>query len=279
VRLAVVGATARLDLLSYAAASRGNLVAAEQSFRLNRGETLKIGPLRSESVLYVAIEGGFDIPAVLGSRSTDVRCALGGWEGRSLEPGDYLPLHLVRALDRPERKLNRVRPTKPAPIRVVLGPQNDYFSQAATDAFLSGTFTVSPQSNRMGMRLTGPKIEHLKGFNIVSDALTFGSIQIMGSGQPIVMMPDRPTTGGYPKIATVISADLPRIGRAPIGAQLSFAAVSVAEAQAAWRAHLEYVRDLVAIAPRPDRFDQALFSENLVSGFISAHFDEVQPAG
>ena len=117
------------------------------------------------------------------------------------------------------------------PIRVVLGPQADYFAEDAIKTFLSSEYAVSFQSDRMGYRLEGPKLVHAKGYNIVSDGIVTGAIQVPGSGQPIVLMVDNPTTGGYPKIATVISADIPVLARRGPGGKLRFAAVDIEEAQ------------------------------------------------
>ena len=111
-------------------------------------------------------------------------------------------------------------------MRVVLGPQDDHFTPAGLRTLLESTYTVSHASDRMGMRLEGPTLEHsAKGYNIVSDGIAPGSIQVPGNGLPIVLLADRQTTGGYPKIATVISADLPALGRMTPGAKIAFEAV------------------------------------------------------
>ena len=117
------------------------------------------------------------------------------------------------------------------PIRVVLGPQHDYFTDAAIEAFLRGTYTITPASDRMGFRLAGPALQHKGDYNIVSDGIVPGSIQVPGSNLPIMLMADAQTSGGYPKIATVISADLPRLGVRGAGRTVSFEAVSRDEAE------------------------------------------------
>jgi allophanate hydrolase subunit 2 len=117
----------------------------------------------------------------------------------------------------------------------VFGPQDDHFTERARQIFLESTYTVSRQSDRMGMRLEGPVLEHAKGFNIVSDGTAPGSIQVPGNGRPIVLLADRPTTGGYPKIATVASADVPALGRLRPGATIGFDAIGVEGAEAARR--------------------------------------------
>lgn len=271
IRMAVVGAEARLERRAYAAAVTATPVRPNESFVLGHGEAVKIGALKGGSVLYVAVEGGFDLAPVLGSVSTDARGRIGGWNGRPLVAGDRLPLRRAAPENRPEMRLDRVSPPPATDIRVLPGPQADYFSPAEIDRFLSTTFTVSSESNRMGMRLNGAQIAHARGFNITSDAVTFGSIQIMGNGQPVILMADRPTTGGYPKIATVISADLPAIGRMQAGTSFRFRLVTVAEAhlaRAVMQRHTEaYAERVRAVndAPNGD-----LFAYNLISGFIDA---------
>jgi allophanate hydrolase subunit 2 len=118
---------------------------------------------------------------------------------------------------------------------VVPGPQNDHFTERGLRTLVESTYTVSRQSDRMGMRLEGPAIEHARGFNIASDGTAPGSIQVPGNGLPIVLLADRPTTGGYPKIATVASADVPALGRLRPGATIGFDAIGVEEAEAARR--------------------------------------------
>jgi allophanate hydrolase subunit 2 len=162
----------------------------------------------------------------------------------------------------------------PKRFRVILGPQDDYFTQAGIDALLSSTYTVTPASDRMGMRLSGPTIAHAKGYNIVSDGIAPGSIQVPGNGLPIVLLADRQTTGGYPKIATVISADLPALGRLVPGAQVAFGAVDIVAAEAAARrlaADLAALSDRIVPARREPVLDAArLLAENLVSGVADA---------
>ena len=162
----------------------------------------------------------------------------------------------------------------PRRFRVVLGPQDDYFTDDGKRTLLESVYTVTPASDRMGMRLAGPLLEHAKGFNIVSDGIAPGSIQVPGNGLPIVLLADRQTTGGYPKIATVISADMPALGRLTPGAKVAFAAVDIAAAEAA---HRQLHADIDAIARsivpvRAATIDATkLLESNLVSGMIDAH--------
>ena len=274
VRIAVVGATAFIEILPDATATRGRRVAPMQSMRLRRGEALRIGALTGATVLYVAVEGGFDIAPVLGSVSTDIRGGIGGWQGRALAAGDRLPLRLAQAGDRGEVCLESFA-VRPRPrIRVIKGPQDDHFADREVAAFLDSEYTVGPSADRMGMRLTGRTLQHSRGFDIASDGIAPGSIQVPGSGQPIVLLADRQTTGGYPKIATVISADLTALARLPVGTRIAFEAVTVEAAEAARRAH---VAELAAMQDRivPLRRSGAdivprLQECNLVSGVVDA---------
>jgi len=228
IRVALVGCSAGLEVRS----ERARVVPAGQSVRLTRGEVFRIGPLGDSACAYLAIEGGFDVAPVLGSVSTYVRGVIGGFEGRRLQKGDVVPLRLAGAEVRAESALPRaLDPGLEQPVRVVLGPQADYFTDEAVKTFLSSVYTVSPQSDRMGFRLDGPPLAHAKGYNIVSDGVMPGSIQVPGSGQPIVLMADHQTTGGYPKIATVVSADLPLVGRRRPGRPIRFVSIEVREAE------------------------------------------------
>ena len=244
-----------------------------QSVRLARGARFRLGALRGRVCGYLAVEGGFAIAPVLGSLSTYVRGRIGGLEGRPLREGDRLALALDRPGERGEVRLaDPPDLAPPAWLRVVLGPQDDSFTKSAFDAFLNQPFTVSQEADRMGLRLSGPRLDHALGFNIVSDGIATGAIQVPGSGQPIVLLADHQTTGGYPKIATVISADLPAAGRLKPGDEIGFAEVSVAEAQEA-RRHLEAALDrrLRGLVPArtPAVLNQAaLYGGNLISGVV-----------
>jgi len=212
-------------------------VAPYQCHVLQSDALLKVGRALSGARGYLAVAGGFAVEPVLGSVSTLLRGALGGFAGRALVKGDVLPLaapsqYLPVAARAPGQRLWPQREHQP--LRVVLGPQQAYFSTVEIGRFLSESFQVSGQSDRMGYRLTGPGIAHLKGFNIVSDAISTGSVQIPGSGHPIIAMHDRQTTGGYPKIATVIRADLARLGQCKPGDWLGFSEVSVEDAEDLW---------------------------------------------
>lgn len=246
-----------------------------QSICLTRGARFRMGATKGTVCGYLAIQGGLALASVLGSRSTYTRARIGGFEGRALAAKDALPLAHPAA--EPATELHLSLPPELAPlerIRVVLGPQDTHFTEAAVATFLAEPFVVSKEADRMGLRLEGPRLAHIRGHDIASDGIATGAIQVPGSGQPIVMLVDHQTTGGYPKIATVISADLPAVGRLRPGESIRFRAVSTAEAEAARRA-LEADIEQRARSVRPAgedvRFNEAaLYAGNLVSGIISA---------
>ncbi len=221
----------------------GQEAPAWTTLRLRAGDVVRLGAARAGVRAYVAFSGGLDVPLVLGSRSTYLRGRLGGLEGRALRRDDVLPL-----LPAPLPAVRRVRPgaipdlTGPPTVRVVLGPQADRFTEEGIAAFLGGEYEMLPQSDRMGARLAGPRIGHRRGHDIISDGIALGSIQVPGDGQPIVLLVDRQSTGGYTKVATVCSFDIGRLGQTKPGQRLRFQAVELADAHRAlraWRASLD----------------------------------------
>jgi len=271
VRVALVGTETPFQIIG---AGSWPPIAAGRSLRLRRGQVFQIGAVPDTSCCYLAVEGGFDLPASFGSLSTYARGGFGGFEGRPLREGDQLPLVNDEAPVRPELALPDTScvDTKD-PIRVVFGPQENYFTADGIRTFLESEFTISPNADRMGLRLDGPSLEHSIGYNIVSDGIVTGAIQVPGTGKPIVLLADHQTTGGYPKIATVISADLPRLGRMRPGRKLRFEAVSVAAAEQIRRNQERQVREaLESIVPIDDPREPdtaTLLSINLISGAVS----------
>ncbi len=243
VRIALVGCGAAIEIRA------GNVrtVPAGRSVTLVRDEIFRIGALGDSVCAYLALEGGPDVPLVLGSAATYVRGAIGGLHGRSLRRNDVLPLKLARVDGRVDYALSRpLDLALDQSIRVVLGPQADYFTNDAMQTFLSSEYTVSPHADRMGYRLAGPALAHAKGYDIVSDGIVTGAIQVPGSGLPIVLMVDHQTVGGYPKIATVISADIPVVGRRRPGRPIRFVAVEVREAERLRRAQATALQQEIA---------------------------------
>jgi allophanate hydrolase len=203
------------------------------SFTLEPNDALEVGYIAGGTA-YLAIGGGIDTPLQLGSRSTYQRALIGGVDGRPLTTGNLLACKSIRD---PKFQEYRAEPWShdEGPIRVVLGPQEDHFDPASVKAFLENEYKVTPQLDRMGVRLEGLALSHVSkaAADIVSDGVTPGSIQVPGNGQPIILLADAQTVGGYPKIATVISADLPRLGQAKPGDTIRFSAVTVHEAREA----------------------------------------------
>jgi len=203
-----------------------------QSVPVHKGDILTMKLAQNGMRAYLAVAGGFDLPFEMGSQSTNLKCKLGGFQGRKLQKGDELPLiQSVSGMLAPSRRINaQVKYPDEIVVRVMLGPQDDYFTRKGIETFLGKVYTVTDQSDRMGIRLAGEKIENANGVDIISDGIATGSIQIPASGTPIIMMADRQTTGGYAKIATVISADLKKVAQARPGTRIRFFAVSEKEA-------------------------------------------------
>ncbi|KQT58219.1 urea amidolyase [Methylobacterium sp. Leaf456] len=225
VRLALAGACGPLRC-------DGEPLADHRSFLLREGAELTLGRPRAGVFATLAVAGGLALRPVLGSVALHRRAALGGLDGRPLREGDRLPLAGPVPAGEADVGLDPVPLESDRSIRVVLGPQDDLFTSDGLATFLQSIFTVSGQADRMGYQLDGPAIAHgAGGFNIVSDATVMGSVQVSGTGRPIVLMADRQTTGGYPKIATVISSDIRRIAQRRPGEPVRFEAVDLATAR------------------------------------------------
>ena len=221
-----------------------------ETIPVHKGDILTCGMVLSGIRSYLAVSGGFDLPPVMGSLSTNLKCALGGFEGRSLQNGDQLPLRVSNpsSLPKPQKFVPDCYWESPMTLRVIPGPQDDMFSNFGRETFFTSTYKVSLQSDRMGVRLEGEKVESTEGVDIISDGIAAGSIQIPASGTPIIMMADRQTTGGYAKIATVISADLKKAAQARPGTLIRFEAVTHKEAV---RLKKEEQKTLKKLSPRP----------------------------
>lgn len=211
----------------------GTVVPMWTTLHLAPGDDVRIGMARSGLRGYVAFAGGLAVPEVLGSQATYLRGRMGGMHGRMLKRDDVLLLHPAD-LPEPMQVSVHGRPRHDAAIdaHVVLGPQQHRFTERGIAAFLASAYAMLPQSDRMGARLKGERIEHTAGHDIVSDGTALGSIQVPGDGQPIVLLVDRQSTGGYTKIATVCSFDIGRIAQLRPGQSVRFRAVGVEEAHA-----------------------------------------------
>lgn len=275
VRIAFAGeCDVRIKAYSDAVDSVGKVISVLESIRLFRGQIIEVGSIVGSSVLYMAVEGGFDIPPVLGSLSTLVRGGLGGLNGRALQEGDRIPLLLQDVRQREEQRLPRKLFPSQNTFRIMAGPQAHYFAPEALLRMCDCEYTIGPGSNRMGMRLEGSCIPHLRGHDIISDVVASGSIQIPGTQKPIILLADRQTTGGYPKIATVISSDLAALGRKPIGAKIAFEIVSAEGAGHARRTFISRFNSISASltpsALKTDELSARLSNDNLVSGVCYA---------
>ena len=201
-------------------------------FSVEAGAEVEIVPRGRDRFLYVAVAGGIEVPLVMGSRSTYLPGLLGGYEGRRLKPGDLLPVGEAEApggrSDDDGTVPDRAGLLR---LRVTRGPQWDRFDAAAQEALLAGAYTVSPASDRMGYRLTGPAVRPREAATLPSEAACPGAVQIPDGGEPIVLMPDGPTVGGYPKMMVVVAADLGELAQCQPGRRVGFREIGLDEAR------------------------------------------------
>jgi biotin-dependent carboxylase-like uncharacterized protein len=221
-------------------------LACWQSHTVRRGQRIDIGGARDAVWGYLAVANGFALSPQLGSCATHQRSGLGGIAGCRLLEGDVLPLWSARAPYGRERRVEAID-REPGSIRVVLGPQDDFFAEDAIATFLAASYRVSHRGDRMGVWLDGPPIRHTAGYNVLSDGVVPGCIQVPGIGKPLVLLMDCQTIGGYPKLATIITPDLPRLAQMKAGTAVTFVAIDVKEAQGLYR---EYRAWLDGIAQR-----------------------------
>ena len=260
------------------AALDGRPVPAYTPLLARAGQVLAIGAARSGLRGYLAVFGGVDTPPVLGSRSTDLKCRMGGLDGRALKAGDVLPIGAAPAMVEQRwqqicakganRPLGTARtPARPwrflggrkLPLfRAVPGPQTDAFTAVGQAAFVHGVYALTADCDRMACKLQGPQIETVDGSDIVSDGIVAGSVQVSANGQPIVMLADHQTTGGYAKIATVISADLSAMAQLRPGEKLYEELMLDSEQDRMTKT----AHDKIFIAP-PMQIDLAAFYEEL----------------
>lgn len=233
----------------------GQLVPQWRPVFARKGATLHFGKPRAGCRAYVAVAGGFAVSAVLGSKSTYLRAGIGGYGGRALQAGDELPIgELKTPVQKRMQKFvealsdgafattgwcvsARLFPaySDTPEVRVVRGPEYALFTPSSQEAFVSTQYVVTPQSDRMGYRLEGPPLSFLETRQLISTAVTWGTVQVPADGKPIVLMADRQTTGGYPRIAQVITADIPVLAQLKPGAKVGFTQTTVEDAQAILR--------------------------------------------
>ncbi len=216
------------------AALNGAPLPRYEAVSVKAGQTLSFAAPKAGARAYIAVAGGFDVPVVMGSKSTNLKSKIGGFQGRKLETGDeigftapkaFLPNMAQRKLPVPDFS------AKERELRVVLGPQDDCFPQSSIDTFFNNVYTISNEYDRMGCRMQGEVIKHKVGGDIITDGISFGAVQVPSHGNPIVMMADHQTTGGYTKIGNVISVDLPILAQCMPGHKIHFKWISIEAAQ------------------------------------------------
>jgi antagonist of KipI len=204
------------------------------SIEIREGQTVKFGPSRSGARAYLCVQGGIAVELFLGSASTHVLSGLGSFEGRALRKGDRLKVGAANSFFRKRslsvKALESLGPRKV--IRVTDGPQSDWFAESSWKTFCGNLFRVSEQSNRMGIRLEGPPISPDTSREMITEGVSLGAIQVPPSGQPIILFVEQQTTGGYPKIANVISADLHSLGQLRPRDEIRFERIEMSEARA-----------------------------------------------
>lgn len=228
-----------------------------QAVAVRKGDSMNFSGMFSGSRAYLAVAGGFEVPVIMGSKSTNLKSKVGGFEGRKIGAGDEIPFTApkVSLPNMGKRKLTPDDFTADENIlRVVMGPQDDCFTKKGIETFLSETYTFTNESDRMGCRCEGEVIEHKDGGDIITDGIAFGAIQVPSHGKPIIMMADHQTTGGYTKIAGVISVDLPKVAQSRPGYKVHFKKVSIEEAQKLYVAQIEEfkaLKEMFEKAPEP----------------------------
>lgn len=216
----------------------GEPVPMYEAVYVNRGDILKFGSARTGSRGYIAFSSYLDVPVVMGSRCTNLKSGIGGFKGRKLKDEDYINFRIKRRY-LPYFLSRKLKPedfsAEQETLRVVLGPQDERFTKAGIETFLSEEYTVTSDFDRMGCRLEGAFIAAKEMGDMISDGIACGSIQVPSHGKPIILLSDRQTTGGYPKIATVASVDIPKLVQRKTDHKLRFQAISVQEAQQLYR--------------------------------------------
>ena len=251
----MMGPQIRFDVSNVIAVTGGDLGASVdgqpiptyRAVKVQAGQTLRFTGLRGGCRAFIAFAGGLDIPLVMGSRSTYMKAKIGGLEGRKLQKDDVIgfrdPKETIHNFDirgfTPE-----FVPRNEYTLHVILGPQDDMFTDEGLKTFLSETYTVTPEFDRMGCRLDGPVIQHKESGDIISDGIAFGAVQVPSAGKPIIMLADRQTTGGYTKIANVITADFRLLAQMKAGDKVRFEKTSIAAAQEALLAQRATMRIL-----------------------------------
>ena len=239
---------------------------------MHKGDVLEFAKCKSGSRGYIAFSSYLDIPVVMGSRSTNLKCAIGGYRGRKLQKGDYvgfrikrryLPYFLSRTLPIDEYGDENVT------LRVVIGPQDECFTKEGLKTFLENEYTITSDFDRMGCRLDGPYIGYKESTDIISDGIALGSIQVPSQGKPIILLSDRQTTGGYAKIATVATVDIPKLVQLKTDNTVRFKAITVDEAQKLIKAEVKEINTFIEqiYTPCKEVLECRLVAKRLVTLF------------
>ena len=276
------GVCAALTGAGFGAKLDSKTIRANSSFRFEPGQILDIGAARKGNYGYLSLSGGIDLPLVMGSRSTHVRFGFGGFEGRCLRRGDVLPLGSLgdRACNLSLPQTDRTSLKK---VRILWGAQAQLFSQDELQRFTDTCHKVTHELDRMGVRLTSDAapIHSKKALVAISGAIVLGDIQIPGDGRPIVLLADRQTTGGYPRIATIIGADIGAFSQRSAGSMIRFEAVTEQEAIEALRKMRDAAQELPGrlVENSSDPFEtHKLLSQNLISGVVSSQKNPKEPS-
>jgi len=208
---------------------------------LVKGDIVRFGGVKKGARTYIAFSGGLDLPKELGSYSTHTRSQMGGYKGRVLKAGDILPVK-GKTVEHNFPVITKIL-TEDTEIRFIPGQQNDRFDSVNKRIFTESEYTLTKDSDRMGCRLEGPAVEAADDDDILSEPTQFGSIQVPKNGQPIVLLADRQTAGGYKKIGTVAKVDLPKIAQKKPGEKITFTEVSVDEASQLYKDSLKALTD------------------------------------
>lgn len=231
----------------FAPTLNGKPIENYRAYGVRSGDRLQLGAARTGLRCYLALSGGMDVPVVLGSRSTDLKIQMGGLDGRALQAGDVLTTgdFCLPIGDPTPWHIPPVTFAPPFTLRCIDGPQAARFDPAARKGFYSKPYTVTPKSDRMGLRLEGSALTADGGVDICSDGIVRGSVQVPGSGQPIVLMSDHQTVGGYAKIATVIGCDVSLLAQARPGDAVCFVPITVQEAEKIARQQEKWLDNLL----------------------------------
>ena len=243
----------------------GKTCSMYRAMKVKKGDVLSFGGPKTGCRAYISFAGGLAITPIMGSRSTYIKAHLGGYEGRKLMKGDEIafrkpgscPVNLLRRVMEPDAFPGEYT------VRVLMGPQDDRFTNEGIETFLHSTYTVSSEFDRMGYRLNGPKIRHVTDGNIISDGIAFGAIQVPDGGEPIIMLSDRQTTGGYAKIASVINVDMPMIAQCKAGDKVHFAVTDIETAQNDFIAQKEKYKALREFFDAEDLCDRTPLEQSL----------------